>query len=154
MHPINGLPKTAEIKCIGTGYLEIKDHKVVNWRGGIMEWLTNVLLFYGHSGQYDNAVTQMIQQGFKFEGVKEQCILDLQNEKKLEEILWQYVQDKGTQQKIQKLVKSETGKNIARDIIEMIKTCDNWDQFFVEMRKESAVQKKIRARIIRGIKQI
>ena len=146
MNKIAGLPDTAQIEVNGCDDLIITNHRVTS-PDCLFKWLLLVMV----EKQWDCAVSQMISQGFKLDGIKEQCILDLQDEESFDDILVMY--EGYILHALRRTTKKSPDiprKIITGKIIKKIQKCKNWKQFHNNMRLESSFQRIIRARVMRG----
>ena len=138
MRPLIGLPRLAHIVCSRTIDLRIKNYQVVNPHG-LVDWAIRVIRL----DAWDEAVPQMISQGFQYKSFQKQCINDLGDSMKFAEVLYWFVQINDTGNKRIKLASDPTGKKTAMMIINKICVCHDWAEFHTAMKPGGEFQKNI-----------
>ena len=137
MHILLGLPRKAHIISEYRD-LEIENHKVTN-PSCIMGWLLGVIA----RNEWRYVLSQMISQGFKLDGVIEQCIADMQDPKKFARILYELGRERYSHEKLKKLISTGLAKPIQQEITARLKACQNWDQLFHAINRNSVLLKKM-----------
>ena len=145
MHPLIGLPKTAQIQCNGLPLISIENHRVVS-KDGIMYWM----MFMNYDKQWKHILSQFISQGFKIGGVIEECIRDMKDQKHVNRILFDFYSTGIKYEDIVEKSQSPEIRKIVGRIIKKLKTCKNWNQLYQMMRKNSNFQKQIQKQMEGG----
>ena len=123
MKPIFRLPKNAFISTFGIENLIIKNHEVMH-TFGMFYWM----LYVERHGQWGVIMPQLLSQGFQLGTVIEQCISDLQDQKKLVATM-RYIGLEG-ETHCKEFISSVQGKKFAETIIKKIQKCKNWEQLY------------------------
>ena len=118
MYKINGLPKNAFIKIKLGLSLRIKDQKIVGSDDGIMDWL----IYQIKHESWHQALPQLISQGFKFDAVRERCIEELKDPRRLGMVFWLITDNPNYSKKDRKA--------IVQYITEKLNSYKNWKQFY------------------------
>ena len=136
MNKLVTFPKFAHIKFLGDD-LDIWDHKVVHSRG-LLYWVLEVIT----SCKWNVVLSQMIQQGIRFDVFREECLHDLRDPKKFADLLMFVATH--TRPTIRfHLASNMAGRQIAGDIIKKLENCKNWVQFYNVLRPGGDFLKKI-----------
>ena len=134
------LPETASIS-IGWRDLVIDNHKVTS-EEGMFYWAVAVVAGY----DWDVAVSRMIRQKISYEAFIECCAAELENDiNTLANMAWWHT-DMKNRIECNAFVSSPGGKNIAMEIVEKIRGCDNWNEFRVLFQEESDFKDELRLR--------
>ena len=144
------LPKTAHIK-LSAGNISIKDHKVTKDLLGA--GLFGLILSAIKNNDWNNALPQVESCKISFEAFIETCVKEIEDDVKFGfNLLWNYPTDSNWSQQGD-FVSGRTGKMIAEQFIEKIRSCENWDELYTEMHPASMFQKEMKNKITRGVKE-
>ena len=143
MHSLNGLPKTAyvTIEDWSTGLI-IKNHKVADDHS-----LMYMILFMIENKQWKHILPQFISQGFKIDGVIEECIRNMKDQIHVNYILYNFYSGGKVYGYIKQNSQSPEIVKIIGCIIKKLKTCKNWNQLYQMMRKNSDFQKEMQKKM-------
>ena len=149
------MPETADMRIGGWGIV-IRNHRCINGNG-----LFNRIVGIIHS-IYSNreSLVEFEKHGISFETVIEYCAAEMEHDAvTLTAIIhWQYI--------IQKIIKSNecdwsigadfsqsvTGRVMAEQFIDKIRSCSNWGELYDEMDRKSKFMQDMRSKIITEIK--
>ena len=147
MQPLIGLPKTAEMKIRGVT-LKIQNHRV-DKNQDFFGWLVWVI----DGGYWNEAVTELVSNGFKFGGVMQQCITEMQeNPRVFVRLMLHHYQTHNVNDDVRvKFSKSKHGKEVITEIINMIHTCNNWTDFGEKLKNNTDFHKQTKDKILIGI---
>ena len=154
MEPLIRLPKTARVyQDRYTPSLVIENHKKQGGQG-FMEWLAEMFI----TGRWPEILPQLIQQGFKFDGVIEECLADMEDPTKFRWILsWFTKMMNKTNVFMEPISKNKIGMEIKNDTVKKLGDCRNWDDLYILMEPGSDFMtgndKKIRAEMVRMRKE-
>ena len=123
MHGLMGLPKKAHIISDQWFDLHVNDN-LVSSHTYLMRWIIGVV----KHGDWEVVLPQLISQGFKFEAVKEECILNLQDTKKCVGIFWSLYKSHYNWSEITQFTSGSEAREISHLLIKKIETCKNWNQ--------------------------
>ena len=141
MNPLMGLPKTARIVTKSVQDLVIKNHKVTDNNSFMY-----MILFMIENKHWKQVLPQLISQGFKIDGVIEECIRDMKDQKHVNRILSNFYCNEKYYGYFKHSQSPEIVK-IGECIIKKLKTCKNWDQLYQMMRKNSDFQKEMQKKM-------
>ena len=142
MQPLIRFPKTANIRCDHLNDLDIKNHEVVN-PSGLFNWLLCAVSWTDNRHgnvkhcSWDDVVTQMIQQGIRFDVFIEQCVNDLKNLQMFEQVLWWLHNNHGVKHDRQEFESYEKIRHIETRVREELCICENWKHLHDVMRPGS-----------------
>ena len=151
------LPKEADFKIDGRD-IEIWDHKFGN-DGGLI-WHIICIIHSPFSNR--ETLTELEKHGISFEAVIEYCVTELERDIDIRThiINWyhnirNYLECNTTDEwiAIYNFSKSMTGKKIADKLVEKIRSCDNWEELYDELHRDSRFQKDLKKRIIGKMEQ-
>ena len=117
-----GLPKNGHIR-LEWGNLIVKNHRVVN-PNSILEW---IMIANSH-GMWEFIIPRMLQQGFRFEAVREKCIADLRDLFKSSRVFYWYDDGPRDCEERERFLKTVEGKKLRGEFSKKIGTCENWEQ--------------------------
>ena len=140
MEKIRGLPRSAHIQGDNIRDLEIVNNRVVT-KYGLLYWMIHAI----KHDRWLNVLSQMIQQGFRFDGFIEECMDDLDDPEKFAILINEYDTKaySWTIIELLKIAKGVHGNKIKSEFVIKLKTCKNWDQFFYAMNWNGSFVKKI-----------
>ena len=152
------LPKTAEFVIRGWN-VTIENHKIVNDEMGLFSTIIGVV---DTSGSNKQTLYQLEKLGISFESAIECCASELELDVNiLSEIIWYHI---GMQKPASILEneegkdlflyfsKSVTGRIIADQYIEKIRSCNNWEELYEELNLKSKFRKDMTKKIRTGLK--
>ena len=142
MRKLNELPRTVHIVNKKWHDLKIKNHHV-NGGGSLTYWMIGTM----RHGLWDNAVTQMIQQVFKFDSFVEECITNMQDFLTFGFTLYNLGLEKDITERME-FSKSKSGRKIRAEYVKKLKACKNWNQLYSAMHPDSDFQKKMKRKIM------
>ena len=145
MQPLVGLPDTVNISFKSAPALKIKNHQLQG-RRCLMEMMLSIKRFEN----WNDAVLNMTSQGVKLEGVIEQCIMDLQDPKRLEEIFRHDYMELWKDERHALAVIPE-GRAIATSIIKRMADCKNWEEFGDVLDGNGNFWKEIKSKLKDGL---
>ena len=159
MHPLDGLPKNAEIDPESINYLGFENYKmmfdlcvehcvVVN-HDGLLHWITNVI----RSGGWNPILQLLKRNGFRFGPVMDECIADLKNNTKSAWVLYWFGGDGNTTSDRMKFLTTRKGKTILTIFEKKLKTCKNWNDLYNALNIQGDFFKEINNRVRTGLKQ-
>ena len=138
MNKIAGLPKSAHL-IADNSYLIIKNHKP-EYGFSILRWILNAI----YSDVWDEALSQMISQGFQFTAVMEHCTYELKHDDWIfAHLITEHY--KITTDSLSAFVYSlnSTGREMALLFIKKIDTCVGWLELYNEMKLDSVFTKGV-----------
>ena len=148
MNEIVRLPKNACINLSGgLPSLNVKNHRVLN-KDGIFDWLMRVIYWDG----WNKALSQMIQQGFKLDGVIEQCINEVNNPVKLAEIVWRincHRHMKGISRQNDVML-VQNGMPIETHAKRKLRICKNWNDLYHMIEWDTGFIRNVQGQTVRG----
>ena len=148
MRKISGLPEKAWIHVGGMG-LEVKKQKVMVGNG-LLFWIAYMV----NIGVYSDVVTEFIQQGFKFEAVREECIRDTRNPKKFGAVIWKMDWWKIDNFKLcRKFSASPGGIKTAKKMEQFLEKCGNWDELKEILVKYGSISNSMKRKTMTEIKK-
>ena len=150
------MPQTADVEILGW-HVTVWKHRVVF--GDLWSKIIGIIM---ESKSNRETLYEFEKHGITFEAVIEYCAKKFEDDfEVLENIIWD--------QKMMKIAgtlntgdrgligrnfsKSVTGRKIAAQYTEKIRSCGNWEELYDEMQLSSQFQKNMKSRIIREIKQ-
>ena len=151
------LPKEADIIAGYKGtLLSIRNHKVVP-TGTLFEWILR--LIWNHNS-WGNAVTLMEKKGLMFEAVIECCVRELEDDTGLlarvglwDQDIWYAVNPPDNADANYAFSESDAGRNIAAQLIDKIRSCNDWEQLRSEMNHTSGFYQDLKVRYIKEWEQ-
>ena len=153
------LPETANIG-IGRTYTTIVNHKVTGDYSGIIGQILSVTKC-PECDRY--SLAEFEKHGISFEAAIENSVLDLEddNPNGLASIVyWEYnMRDFGgehismNQWASNVFAKSAAGRIMAEQLVEKIRSCNNWEELYDELHMSSQFQKDMKSRLVREIKR-
>ena len=152
------LPKTADFK-IGGIFITIKNHKVTN----DLDLLSKIMHIIWQSDSDRETLYQFENNGISYEAAIECCVLNLEKDARvLGDLIYhdyytKRVYKNGTDSNwndILKFSESAAGRIIADQLVEKIKSCDDWGELYDEMLYTSKFTKDITNRIRVEVKQL
>ena len=152
---LTNMPKTAEFAMPGT-YIEIQDQKSVGFWG-----LFNSMLHIIQDSDSDRqSLSEFEEYGISFEAAVEECIRELEHDTDvlLNSIDWylsigESVKIADTNESLIPFSESAAGRIIADQLVEKIRSCDNWEQLYDEMDPVSRFSCNMKKRIKEGMRQ-
>ena len=148
------LPKTAKIKMEGWN-ITIENYRVTH---GSFWYIT--LLLIGNSSQNRDTLYKIEKQGFSFEMVIEYYIRELEEDAEVfagtidRHYGIRYIEDGFiTWEELVAFSKSVAGRKIAEQLIEKIRSCDNWDDLYDEMQPTGKFHTEMKQKIKEELKQ-
>ena len=151
MKPLVALPESAHIVCTGELVLKIKNNKVVSEKNNFIWWLMAILKF----GHWDEALPQMISQGFRYDAFLERCVAEIRDLNKFASMIWWHYPSGIFFDNLDrhiKFVSSPAGLALAVQIISKINTCRNWQEFYILMKRDSPFYLYIEKYVVGGIR--
>ena len=151
------LPKDADFK-IGKYRIGIKDHEIVNVTG----LFGAVIGIIKDMPSHREILRQFEKYGISFEAAIERQIHEMEhNADILSDAIWRHSLFEEMEYKFGerrwdvclKFSKSRAGRNIAELFIEKIRSCENWEELYDELKLTSVFQMEIRRMVIKGMKQ-
>ena len=151
------LPKEALFE-VGKRLITIMDHKVMN-RWGLLDTILLIVRSFDSDRQ---TLYQFEEHKVSFEAAIEYCAAELEHDT---DALFCVVYGKYAIQNIRGLgidktyyliedfSKSVAGRKIAEQLIEKIRSCDNWGELYDEMLYTSKFTKDMRKRMIKELKE-
>ena len=143
------LPETADFK-IGMWPITIRNHKVTdeNAMFGSIIWIVN------RTDLGRDVLNKFEKHGISYEAVIECCAKELEENPKVLDffIKWMYV-IRNSKEPTVGFSKSKRGRFIADQLVEKIRSCDNWGELYDEMQMTSKFQKDMKNRIILELKE-
>ena len=125
-------PKAAEISAGSWGF-NIIHHRVED--AGMFTGLLT-LIKLNNPADWNRVVLQMEQKGITFEDASRYCCHELSREINKRVHLFTHYYDFKNQKILLAFAKSVAGRRIAEKLVEQIKSCTNWDEFYREMNPE------------------
>ena len=164
------LPETVDLKINDTS-LHIRDHRVASGYG-LYVWVSDIIQYIDSQrcknseftyDDWNTVVTNMEKQGLVYEAVIEWCVQELENKTDiLEHIVYFHYNITRIQRKtpiaislevLSDFLKNDRGRSIANQLIEKIRSCDDWQDFYDEMRLTSRFNMDLKNRIQREVDQ-
>ena len=153
------LPKT--VKCeIGRLIVIINDHAVSGDKG----FLNIIMVIISDSTSHRDILADFEKYGISFEMVIEACVRDLEDHTMplAHLIYWHYsskntmkvLKDKKRYRMILAFSESAAGKVVAEQIIEKIRSCDDWQELRDELHLQSEFQKGMRKKLKKKIREM
>ena len=141
MYEIMGLPKNADIR-IGDFHLEIKNQKIIGYKYSLMYSML--------SGRWDEIISEMIKQGFRYEAVIERWIWELKNDhESLAEVMGNHYGIIEGDWGVLRYSSSPEGRRMALEIIYEINRCRDWTEFARRIKPDSVFHRYAEKRIRR-----
>ena len=152
------LPKIADIRFTGRD-VTIRNHKVVE-RGGLT---SRIMRITNDQGSNRQTLVEFEKHGINSEMAIEECVRELEEDVNTlahavfmywdrEDIL-KYYTGKKWDDGIFAFTKNKTGRIIADQYIEKIRSCDNWGDLYDELHHTSKFQKYMKKRIKEEMRQ-
>ena len=142
MQKIAGLPKNVVI-LIDASYLAIENYEVISTYGlfgWILEIIDNEHWIEGHN--------TMLQQGFKFDAVMEQCIYELENHNRIfGNLIAKHILPGSDRVICWGFSDSEAGREATGWFLKKFRTCKNWDEFYNMLKMGSALRVELLRKI-------
>ena len=151
------LPKTADIP-FGLFDISIREHRAVNagrLLGGTVDIIT-------HGDSDRESLEEFEKHGISFEAAIEYYVWELEkNSYVFAYLIDRYYDDTGYRKvDVEKEYKffmnstsSDAGKKIADQLVEKIRSCENWGELYDEMHMNNRFQKDMKDRILGELKQ-
>ena len=150
------LPETASFE-IGGCHVKIDDHKVVDWFLFVYVW--SIINEVDSDLQ---TLTEFEKHGISFESLIEYCVHELEcKEYALTKLIWHNdlgecsMKDSvaGIWETNHNYSKSVEGRNIAEQLVEKIRSCDDWNELYEEIHWKSKFHKYMKSKIIKELEQ-
>ena len=154
---ITQLPKTAEFH-IGSCPVTIRDHRVIT-RGGLTGYIMDIV---NKTDTDRNQLYEFEKYGISYEAAIECCAQELEYDTMtLAKAIYNYLDREGIPYFDEhnypeaglRFSECVTGRKIAEQFIEMIRSCDNWEDLYQEMQLTSRFHKDMKGRIKAEVKQ-
>ena len=135
----------------------IWNHKVEQL-GGLLGVITGIIR---DENMDRNTLYQFEEHGISFETAIEECVCELENNTDTlgNIVAWNKMHGKTTETLYKdwddacKFSKGVTGRNIAEQYIEKIRSCNNWDELYDEMQQTSKFSKYMGSQMMAGVKE-
>ena len=131
------LPKTADFEIRGV-VIQIRDHKCNSYWG---LW-GKIIDFIEYSETDKEHLRQFEKHGISFETVIEECVHEMEHDA---DILANFINlyysarfiksEMERRKRTYAFSKSDAGRRIAGQVIERIRSCDNWDELYDEFKR-------------------
>ena len=151
------MPKTADFK-ISRWDITIRNHKVVNSDG-----LFGIMVDIIHKGPVDmEKLAEFEKQGISYEMVIEYCAQEMESNTKIlgDLIYWYYCLDIWNGKikeryfdEVTRFSEGVTGRSMAEQLVEKIRSCDDWGELCRELNMTSKFQQGMEKRIKQELKQ-
>ena len=151
------MPERAEFE-IGTYSIKIRDYKLVTLVG----LFPKIICIIRDSSNNIQTLSQFEKQGVSFEVIIECCVRELEDDVEIFadfiwgnnhlEGFWDTVAEKSWDD-VLAFSESESGRTIAGQFIEKIRSCDNWEQLYTEMHISSKFRKDMEDKILKELKR-
>ena len=149
------LPKEAYFP-VSITTITIQDHKVVN-RYGLFGKIGSITR---RSNSDMQSLYQFEKHGVSFEAAIEECARELEHDIHIlanaisdHYEIWEKDDGCNRWNNLCDFAASETGRVMASQFIEMIRSCDNWEQLYDHMQLNSKFQKEMKGKINRWMEQ-
>ena len=146
MNHLTSLPRNAHIVVNTVLELKIENHRAVSNRS-FLHWMDTMVLF----GHWKRNASLMISQGFKFDAVIEELILNLQDPVEFGKICSTYTYL--NQNECILFASTMPGKEITGMFIKKIKGCKNWDQLYTVMNRDGLFVKNLEIMVKKMMRQ-
>ena len=158
------LPQEADFKILGWEVI-IQDHEMKNWNG-IFDIIINIV---NDSGSQRDTLYQFEKHGISFEMAIERCVQELEYSVEIlaRIIAWDsFIKDIAEKVEkisgskctsgcisLRKFSESVEGRATVDQLVEKIRSCNNWGELYDEMHQDSQFNKDIESRIIMELKE-
>ena len=152
------LPETANIG-IGKTYTTIVNHKVTGYHSGIIGQILSVTKCK-KCDRY--SLAEFEKHGISFEAAIENSVLDLEDDNPdglASIVYWKYdirelggINQEWNHWACRNFAESAAGRIMAEQLVEKIRSCNNWEELYDELHMSSQFQQDIKSRLVREIR--
>ena len=150
------LPKTTEFKIWGR-WIVIDDHEVIN-HDGLFVTMMHVI---NDEGSDKQTLYQFEKEGINFESAIERCAYELEYDPQLIALfIWDYVHPEirkfdanVTWSEMGIFSESVACRKIVEQLIDKIRSCNDWQDFYDEMQETTKFHKDVKKRMIKELKE-
>ena len=135
------LPETVDIT--GESDLHIRNHEVVDW-GGLLYWILTII----NRKVWKTSVTEMEKHGISYEMVVECCVHELEHDTELLTWMMMIHYNVGPNLHLHAEYSERiAGRKIAGEIVDAIRTCNDWTDLHDTMQQKSGFSKDMAEKI-------